>query len=68
MVFTLKELQKRGCGMQTLKLTLNDGSKLIIENAKEIKTNLSGSLLVLTKDGQKNVKVSNIKKYEIIEK
>lgn len=54
--------------MQTLKLTLKDKTKVLIENAKEIKTNLSGSLVIYTKDGTKILKVTDIAKYEIVEK
>jgi hypothetical protein len=53
--------------MKTLKLTLKDKTKVTIENAKEIKTNLSGSLVVLTKDGSRILKVADIAKYEIVE-
>lgn len=53
--------------MQTLKITLKDKTKITIEDAKEIKTNLSGNVIVIAKDKATFLKVKDIAKYELVE-
>lgn len=54
--------------MQNLKLTLKDKTKILIENAKEIRTSLNGNVTIYSLDGAKIVNIKDIEKYEIISK
>lgn len=53
--------------MQTLRITLKDKTKITIEDAKEIKASISGSILVIAKDKTTSIKVNDIAKYELVE-
>ena len=55
--------------MNDLKITLKDKQKIIVENVKEIKTNLSGYVIVIDKNRAVTMlPIKNIVKYELVTK
>ena len=54
--------------MQTIRITLKDKTRITIENAKEIRTNLCGNVIIRAQDKSTIVKIADVAKYEIIEK